>query len=92
MRISIDAKELNALAYAVAYSELKYYTIPTSKQDIISVVIKQRDGKDITNLDAWHLCKLMVAKFERDHAFEEYRKLQQPENTVVIVEPVDQLP
>lgn len=92
MKISIDVKELDALKYSVAFADFKCYTIPTVKLNIVEVVIKRQDGSDISNIDAYHLARLTVAKFERDHAYENARKLEQPSNTVIVVDPIDALP
>jgi hypothetical protein len=94
MTILIDNKEINAVQYACELNDLGHRIIPAS-DNISSVIIRFRNGKDIDNLTAYYIGRLIKEKMELDASIGRLERLptpNMPNNVVVLVEPIEDLP
>lgn len=64
MQFLIDKNELNALQCACAVHELRYFVLPSATQGMVEATVKSEDGKEITQLEAYHLGRTILQAFE----------------------------
>jgi hypothetical protein len=91
MQILIDNKELDALAYACVYSNLRYYTLPEGP-GVSRAMITHKNNKDLDNTEAYYLARLLKERIEYNLSVERLESLPMPNNVLYTVEQIEDLP
>ena len=91
MEITISTNDIDGIRYICAVHDLSYFTLP-NKPGLTDVVLRHSNGKELSPELAFAVGREMESKLSLDRTEREISKLPMPNNVVVIVEPIEDLP
>jgi len=95
MKIHININDMDGVRYVCSLHDLRFYTIPSSKHNLVELTIKHQNGKGLSEEFAFCIGRQVEASLElmrTEEKIKEHELMQQPNNVVTTIELLEDLP